>query len=39
MVKGQFINWIKFAWLNIMQIEGFVPKIRAVGRLIAFLRR
>lgn len=38
-LKGHLINWVKFAWANIMQVEGFIPKLRAIGRLIAFLRR
>ncbi len=39
MLKGQIANWIKFAWASLSQVEGFIPKLKAIGRIIAFLRR
>ena len=34
---GQIVDWLKFAWSSISQVRGFIPKVKALGRIIAIL--
>jgi len=37
--RGELLAWIKFAWTAIGQVDGFVPKLRAVVRVIKQVKR
>ncbi len=36
--KEQMKTWVKFIWDSLRQVDGFVPKLKAVGRIISILK-
>jgi hypothetical protein len=38
MVKGQLMQWLRFVWGTLNQVEGFFPKLKAIGKLVIILK-
>jgi hypothetical protein len=35
---GEVFTWLKFVWASLSQVKGFVPKMKAIGRIITILK-
>ena len=34
----QIASWAKFVWSSLAQVDGFFPKLKAVGRILSILK-
>jgi hypothetical protein len=36
--RAEILQWVKFTFATLGRVDGFVPKLRAIGRIVAVLR-
>jgi hypothetical protein len=36
---GLKLRWFRFIWAAVANVDGFVPKLKAIARVVAFMRK